>query len=148
MTALTRQQVSAHAFEKEGAAHAERNALAKSQRAALEQGVPIEAAMRTVVRELASNPTERVAAAVCGARGCRRRGRRSWGEQRFRRCSWREQRFGRCSWRGRLYRRDRARRGKGGASPRTPPACYAEATALRQAGGAKPWPLISHARCG
>ena len=56
VTALTRQQMSAHAFEKEGSAQAERNALSQSQKAALEQGMPIEAAMQAVVRELAKNP--------------------------------------------------------------------------------------------
>ena len=56
VTALTRQQVSAHHEEKEGMGQAEKLALVKAQKAALEQGVPIQTAMQTLVRELAKNP--------------------------------------------------------------------------------------------
>jgi hypothetical protein len=56
VTALTRQQVSVHQAEKEGTAQVEHAALLKSQREALAQGMPIDAAMQTLVRELAKNP--------------------------------------------------------------------------------------------
>jgi hypothetical protein len=56
VTALTRQQVSVHQAEKEGTGQVESAALLKSQREALQQGVPIDAAMQTLVRELAKNP--------------------------------------------------------------------------------------------
>jgi hypothetical protein len=56
VTALTRKQVYDEAMVKEGLAQVGYAKLLKSQHEALAQGMSIETAMQTVVRELAKNP--------------------------------------------------------------------------------------------
>ncbi|HEY8945327.1 MAG TPA: hypothetical protein VIM73_13745 [Polyangiaceae bacterium] len=62
LVALVRDELSVEANEKDVAADAQYRELQRSQLQSLEQGVPIEAAMQRVVRDIAANPHAATAA--------------------------------------------------------------------------------------
>jgi hypothetical protein len=67
LVALVRDELSVEANEKDVAADSQYRELRRSQLQSLEQGVPIEAAMQRVVRDIAANPHAATPAGTSGA---------------------------------------------------------------------------------